>query len=68
MLEMKLVDSTMEFSSSKPFINKRLGGTLSNRFQNPKQTGSEVEAELFGLRANLCLLRSNVLIQKFDCV
>lgn len=54
MLEVKLIDSTMEFSSSKPFINKRFGGTLSNRFQNPKQAGSELDAELFGLRANLC--------------
>lgn len=65
MLEVKLVIQ-QSFSSSKPFLHKRFGGSWDNKFQNPKRIGSDVETELFGSRDILSLLGSNVLlVQKF---
>ena len=43
---------------------KDLSGTWGKRFRNPKQVGSDVEAELLGSRATLSLPRSDVLVQK----
>lgn len=59
MSESEASDSTIGFSCSKALVGR------GKRFRNPKQIGSDVEAELLGLRATLSQLRSNVLVQKF---